>query len=120
MRVPISYALTYPDRAATPLPPLDLASVTLEFEAPDVETFPMLALAREAGLRGGTAPCAFNAANEVAVAAFLDGRLPFTGIPEVVDETLVAVDGAPAADLAELVEVDRQARELARRGLAVA
>ena len=74
MRVPISYALTYPDRAATPVPPLDLASgLTLEFHAPDLETFPMLALAREAGERGGTYPCAYNAANEVAVAAFLDG-----------------------------------------------
>jgi 1-deoxy-D-xylulose-5-phosphate reductoisomerase len=120
MRVPISYALTYPERAATPLAPLDLTSLTLEFEAPDVETFPMLALAREAGVRGGTAPCAFNAANEIAVAAFLDGRLPFTGIPEVVGETLAGVDGAPAGDLAELLEADRHARELAQRGLTVA
>ena len=77
MRVPISYALTYPERAATPVAPLDLASgLTLEFHAPDLETFPLLALAREAGERGGTYPCAFNAANEVAVAAFLEGRLP--------------------------------------------
>src|SRR4051812_14291674 len=69
MRVPISYALTYPERAATPIPVLDLAAgLTLEFHAPDPETFPMLTLAREAGLRGGTFPCAFNAANEVAVA----------------------------------------------------
>ena len=71
MRVPISYALTYPERAATPLAPLDLTSLTLEFSAPDTETFPMLALAREAGEKGGAAPCVFNAANEVAVAAFL-------------------------------------------------
>ena len=75
MRVPISYALTYPERAATPLAPLDLTTLTLAFEAPDAETFPMLALAREAGEKGGTFPCTFNAANEVAVAAFLDGRL---------------------------------------------
>src|SRR6059058_3513047 len=82
MRVPISFALTYPERAATPVPSLDFASgLTLEFEAPDVETFPLLRLAREAGTRGGTYPCAFNAANEVAVAAFLDGRLPFLAIP---------------------------------------
>src|SRR5213075_183573 len=65
----ISYALTYPERAATPLPPLDLTSLTLEFQAPDLETFPLLALAREAGESGGSHPCAFNAANEVAVAA---------------------------------------------------
>src|SRR5262249_22133359 len=76
MRVPISYALTYPERAATPLPPLDVTSLTLEFQSPDLETFPMLALAREAGERGGTYPCAYNAANEVAVAAFLRGELP--------------------------------------------
>src|SRR5439155_13349172 len=75
MRVPISYALTYPERAATPAPPLDLTSLTLEFEAPDPETFPMLALAREAGEKGGTYPCVYNGANEVAVAAFLAGRL---------------------------------------------
>ena len=74
MRVPISYALTYPDRSATPIPPLDLAGgMTLEFEPPDLETFPLLAHARRAGEQGGTYPCAFNAANEVAVAAFLEG-----------------------------------------------
>src|SRR5262249_55932904 len=92
MRVPISYALTYPERASTPIPRLDLASgLTLEFGAPDLETFPLLRLAREAGERGGTFPCAYNAANEVAVEAFLDGRLPFLGIAETVDEALGAV-----------------------------
>ncbi|HVS85736.1 MAG TPA: 1-deoxy-D-xylulose-5-phosphate reductoisomerase [Gaiellaceae bacterium] len=115
MRVPISYALTYPERAETPLAPLDLTSLTLEFEAPDTETFPMLALAREAGERGGTAPCAFNAANEVAVAAFLAGELSFLGIPEVVGETLAAVDGTPARDVADLLAADREARELAEK-----
>jgi 1-deoxy-D-xylulose-5-phosphate reductoisomerase len=113
MRVPISYALTYPERAATPLPPLDLASLTLEFQTPDLETFPMLALAREAGERGGTYPCAFNAANEVAVAAFLEGELPFLGIAEVVAEVLSRVDGAPARDIEDLLEADAQARGLA-------
>ena len=120
MRAPISFALTYPDRAATPLAPLDLTSLTLEFEKPDVETFPMLALARSAGERGGTAPCAFNAANEVAVGAFLDGRLPFLAVPEVVGDALAAADGAPARDVDDLVEADRLARELAQRGLPVA
>jgi 1-deoxy-D-xylulose-5-phosphate reductoisomerase len=114
MRVPISYALSYPDRAATPVTPLDLAAgVTLEFEAPDVETFPMLALAREAGERGGTYPCAYNAANEVAVAAFLAGRLGFLGIADVVERALASVDGAPAGDLAELVAADVDARRAA-------
>jgi 1-deoxy-D-xylulose-5-phosphate reductoisomerase len=120
MRVPISYALTYPERAATPLAPLDLTSLTLAFEAPDLETFPMLALAREAGERGGTYPCAFNAANEVAVAAFLAGQLPFLAIPEVVAEVLGRVDGASARDIGELVEADGVARRLAEEGLKVA
>ena len=113
MRVPISFALTYPERAATLLPQLDLASgVTLEFHAPDLETFPLPALARDAGERGGTYPCAFNAANEVAVQAFLDGRIGFLDIARLVEDVLVRVDGAPARDLGELVESDRRAREL--------
>ena len=117
MRVPISYALTYPERAATPIDGLDFTNgLTLEFEPPDVETFPMLALARKAGESGGTHPCAYNAANEVAVAAFLAGRLPFLGIAGVVEDTLAAVDGAPAGDLDELIEADGEARRLAERG----
>jgi 1-deoxy-D-xylulose-5-phosphate reductoisomerase len=120
MRVPISFALTYPERSATPVPPLDLAAgLTLEFHAPDLETFPLLALAREAGVRGGSYPCAYNAANEVAVAAFLDHRLPFLGIAEVVEETLAAVDGPPATTLDELIDMDAQARRHATRRLQV-
>src|ERR671935_1441558 len=120
MRVPISYALTYPARAATPVAPLDFTSgLVLEFEQPDLETFPMLRLAREAGEGGGSYPCAYNAANEVAVAAFLEGRLPFLGIAETVEDALGAVDGAPARDLAELEEADANARRLAERGLPV-
>ena len=91
--------------------------MTLEFSAPDTETFQLLALARDAGERGGTYPCAYNAANEVAVAAFLDGRLPFLGIAEVVEDALAAADGAPARDLADLVEADAAARRVAERGL---
>jgi 1-deoxy-D-xylulose-5-phosphate reductoisomerase len=121
MRVPISYALTYPQRAATPVPALDLSGgVKLEFEAPDLETFPLLALARRAGERGGTYPCVFNAANEVAVAAFLGGRLPFLGIAETVEETLAAVDGGPAGNLDELYAADAEARRLAERTAAAA
>src|SRR5579862_1967517 len=112
MRVPISYALTYPERAAVPLAPLDLTQLTLVFEAADVETFPMLAFAREAGEKGGSYPCVFNAANEAAVAAFLAGRLPFLEIADVVAEALERADGAPARDLADLVEVDRAARAI--------
>jgi 1-deoxy-D-xylulose-5-phosphate reductoisomerase len=110
MRVPISYALTYPERAATPVPPLDLR--TLEFHEPDIETFRMLALAREAGEKGGTYPCAYNAANEVAVQAFLEGRIGFLDIAAAVEDALSRVDGAPARDLDELVEADRRARDL--------
>ena len=103
--------------AATPIPPLDLAAgVTLEFEPPDLETFPLLALARRAGEQGGTYPCVFNAANEVAVAAFLDGRLPFLGIADVVADALGGADGAPARDLDELVAADEAARRHAEGG----
>ncbi len=95
-----------------------LGRSTLEFEPPDLERFPLLALARASGERGGTYPCAFNAANEVAVAAFLDGRIGFLEIAGLVHEALDEVDGAPAGDLAELVEADEQARRLTERRLA--
>jgi 1-deoxy-D-xylulose-5-phosphate reductoisomerase len=114
MRVPISYALTYPERAATPVPPLDLSTgLILEFAPPDGDGFPCLALARAAGEAGGTAPCVLNAANEVAVASFLDGKLPFTGIADVVERTLSAVDPVPARDLDDLVAADAAARRVA-------
>jgi 1-deoxy-D-xylulose-5-phosphate reductoisomerase len=120
MRVPISYALTYPDRAETPVEPLDLAGLTLEFERPDLETFPLLELARDAGERGGTYPCAFNAANEVAVAAFLKRRLPFLGIAELVERVLGEVDGALARDLEDVVEADGEARRAAEAAMVAA
>jgi 1-deoxy-D-xylulose-5-phosphate reductoisomerase len=114
MRVPISFALTYPDRAATRVPPLDFsAGLTLEFEPPDLDVFPLLRLAREAGGRGGTAPCAFNAANEVAVAAFLAGQVPFPAIAEMVEETVTATDWPAPGDLDELIEADAEARRIA-------
>ena len=114
MRVPISYALTFPERAETHIEPLDLAAgLILEFSAPDEEAFPCLALARAAGEAGRTAPCVLNAANEVAVAAFLDGRLPFLAIAEVVEGTLNATDTAAARDLDELVAMDSEARKTA-------
>jgi 1-deoxy-D-xylulose-5-phosphate reductoisomerase len=114
MRVPISFALTYPERAATPIEPLDLASgVILEFSAPDTSSFPCLALARAAGEAGRSMPCVLNAANEVAVAAFLDGALSFLGIPEVVEKTLNAISATTVGDLGELVEVDAEARRTA-------
>jgi 1-deoxy-D-xylulose-5-phosphate reductoisomerase len=114
MRVPISFALTYPERAPTPVPALDLASgLILEFSPADEDAFPCLALARAAGEAGDTAPCVLNAANEVAVASFLDGRLPFLGIPDVVERTLARIECDPASSLEELVAVDGEARRVA-------
>ena len=124
MKVPISYALNLPERADVDVPTLDLGSVgELTFEEPDTDTFACLRLAREAGEAGGTAPCVLNAADEVAVAAFLEGRIPFTGIPEVIESCLEAVPTGPAGHFEDLFEADGAAREQARgliEGLAVA
>ena len=121
MRVPISFALTFPEREPTPIDGLDFSTgLTLEFEPPDPERFPLLSLARQAGERGGTYPCAFNAANEVAVAAFLDGKIGFLEIATLVDEALERADGSRARDLSELVEADADARRLASGRLAAA
>jgi 1-deoxy-D-xylulose-5-phosphate reductoisomerase len=114
MRVPISYALHYPDRVDCPVEPLDLAAVgQLGFEAPDPARFPCLRLAREAGEEGGSAPCVLNAANEIAVAAFLDERLPFTGIAEVIERTLEATPARAVGHFSDLYAVDAEARERA-------
>jgi 1-deoxy-D-xylulose-5-phosphate reductoisomerase len=114
MRVPISYALHHPDRADVPVPALDLASVgTLSFEEPDEETFPCLRLARQAGIEGGTAPCVLNAADEVAVAAFLEGELAFTGIAEVVERALDEIPSRPVGHFSDLYEADATARRRA-------
>ncbi len=114
MRVPISYALHGPDRIDLPVEHLDLAAIgALSFEAPDTETFPCLRLAREAGEAGGMAPCVLNAANEVAVASFLDGGLPFTGIAALVERVLELVPAPAPTHFADLFECDREARERA-------
>jgi 1-deoxy-D-xylulose-5-phosphate reductoisomerase len=116
MRVPISYALHHPERADVDVPRLDLASVgELTFEAPDEDTFPCLRLAREAGKAGGTAPCVLNAANEVAVAAFLDGRIAFTGIPEIVAGTLEEIPASVPTHFEDLYAADAEARAQAQR-----
>jgi 1-deoxy-D-xylulose-5-phosphate reductoisomerase len=115
MRVPISYALHYPERADVPVETLDLAALgELSFEPPDVETFPALRLAREALAAGGTAPCVLNAADEVAVEAFLAGALPFTGIAEVVARALDAIEPTPVRHFSDLYRADADARETAR------
>jgi 1-deoxy-D-xylulose-5-phosphate reductoisomerase len=114
MRVPISYALHLPERADVDTPPLDLATVgELTFEAPDEDVFACLRLAREAGVAGGTAPCVLNAADEVAVEAFLSGRLPFAGIAEVVARTLDEIPARAPGHFEELFMVDGEARERA-------
>jgi len=115
MRVPISWALTYPERAATPVPTLDLtAPLRLDFEPPDVATFRCLALACAAGREGGTAPCVLNAANEAAVASFLDGRIGFLDIAALVERALDEVAAEPLASLGQLEEADARARAAVR------
>jgi 1-deoxy-D-xylulose-5-phosphate reductoisomerase len=111
MRVPISYALHYPERADVDVPQLDLAAVgSLSFEAPDPATFACLRLALEAGEAGGTAPCVLNAADEVAVAAFLDGQIPFTGIAAVIERVLEEMPAQPVTHFDDLFATDAEAR----------
>jgi len=121
MRLPIQYAFSYPDRWSAPLPRLDLASAgPLEFEAPDTEAFPCLGLAYRALDAARSLPVVLNAANEVAVARFLDRRLGFTAIPEVIDRTMAGHIPAEVATLAAVRAVDRWAREYSQeiaRGL---
>ena len=116
MRVPISYALHHPERADVPMEQLDLASVgELTFENPDTDAFPCLRLAREAGETGGTAPAVLNAADEVAVEAFLAGRIAFTAIPEVIEATLDSMPLTEPAHFEEIYAADAEARERAAR-----
>ncbi|UCG97284.1 MAG: 1-deoxy-D-xylulose-5-phosphate reductoisomerase [Burkholderiales bacterium] len=119
MRTPIAYGLSYPERIESGSPTLDFAQLgALSFEAPDLKRFRCLALAFEA-LAGGTARTAtLNAANEVAVEAFLSGRLPFAGIARVIEDTLNAVDAGEPASIAEVLELDARARRTAERMLA--
>jgi len=119
MRVPIAHALAWPDRIASGADRLDLFAVaTLNFETPDRERFPCIQYAYDAVSSGGTAPAVLNAANEVAVEAFLDGRLPFTGIPRLIHEVMGAVRRAPAEDLDTVLAADREARAVAAEMIA--
>jgi 1-deoxy-D-xylulose-5-phosphate reductoisomerase len=112
MRVPISYALHYPERADVAVETLDLAAVgSLNFEPPDLETFRCLGLAREAAAAGGTAPCILNAANEVAVHAFLAERLTFLDIARVIEGTLDAIEVEAVRQFDDLYSADAEARE---------
>jgi 1-deoxy-D-xylulose-5-phosphate reductoisomerase len=114
MRVPISYALHYPERVDVPVRPLDLVELgSLTFQPVDEETFRCVRIARDAARAGGTATCTMNAANEVAVHAFLSGRLRFLDIAAVIEETLVELPSQPVHSFDALVEADADARRLA-------
>jgi 1-deoxy-D-xylulose-5-phosphate reductoisomerase len=120
MRVPIAYALHHPDRVDVPVPLLDLAQVgALTFEPPDLDAFPCLRLAREAAEAGGTATCVLNAANEVAVHAFLSDRLDFMGIPAVIETTLEQLPAARVHSFDTLYAADADARRLAAETIEV-
>jgi 1-deoxy-D-xylulose-5-phosphate reductoisomerase len=113
MRIPIQYALTSPDRAPSPARPFDLAGHHLTFEEPDRESFPALGLAFAAGRESGSSPAVLNAADEIAVAAFLEGRLGFLGITEVVAATLETADWRPLETVDDVIGADREGREIA-------
>jgi 1-deoxy-D-xylulose-5-phosphate reductoisomerase len=115
MGIPILYALTYPSRLPCPGERLDLTRVgALTFEEPDVERFPCLGLARQALLAGGLAPAVLNAANEIAVAAFLEGRIAFMRIPELIADALAKMPGGPLTSIEACVAVDEEARRVVR------
>jgi len=111
MRLPIGYALAYPDRASVPFGAIDWTSLRrLDFDTPDTQAFPCLGLAYEAGRAGGTAPAWLSAANEVAVAAFLEGLIPWLAISDVIRETLDACEGRNPDSVDVVLDADRQAR----------
>jgi 1-deoxy-D-xylulose-5-phosphate reductoisomerase len=113
MRVPIQWAITYPGRAEGALEPFSLAGRDLTFEAPDLEAFPCLRLGYEAGRLGGSAPAVLNAADEIAVQAFLERRIGYTSIAAIVEQTLEAVEHRDLATVDDVLDVDREARETA-------
>jgi 1-deoxy-D-xylulose-5-phosphate reductoisomerase len=115
MRIPIAYTLAWPERMATPCQRLDLVALrTLDFEAPDLERFPALALARAALCQGGAKPAILNAANEIAVRSFLDSGLAFLDIATIVRETLASYDPPAPGSIEEVLEIDREARGVAQ------
>src|SRR5260370_19915959 len=115
MRMPIQYALTYPARAEAPVPRMDWTAANLwEFAPPDWAKSPLLKLAYQAMRAGGSSTCTLNAADEVAVAAFLDGEIPFPALAEVVEETLERVPGRTPGSVADVLEIDRESRAVAR------
>jgi 1-deoxy-D-xylulose-5-phosphate reductoisomerase len=119
MRMPIQYAMTYPERERAPVPRLDWAQPrTWQFSAPDLGKFRLLKLAYEAQEQGGSATCTLNAADEVAVEAFLEGRIPFPAIAETVEETLQRQPGRDARTIEDVISIDMASREVARQVVA--
>jgi 1-deoxy-D-xylulose-5-phosphate reductoisomerase len=118
MRMPIQYALTYPDRAGAPVPKIDWRQARQwDFLPPDFAKFPLLRLAYDCLEAGGSATCTLNAADEIAVEAFLEGRIPFPAIWEVVQETLSKMPVRRPATVAEILEIDRESRSVARQSI---
>ena len=115
MRTPIAHALAFPERIASGVPPLDLFAIaSLQFERPDLERFPCLALAYQALVAGQSAPTTLNAANEIAVEAFLDGKIRFTHIPRIIEKVMERAPVVPLDTLADVLSVDLQARTMAQ------
>lgn len=113
MRIPIQYAFTYPERLTTPARPMDFGAIgRIHFEKPDIKRFPCLKLAYDAGRQGGTMPAVLNAANEVAVQAFLQGRIGFTSIARLVERVMLKHYGLPAPDLDAILASDAWARRV--------
>jgi 1-deoxy-D-xylulose-5-phosphate reductoisomerase len=121
MRMPIQYAMTYPERHRAPVPRLDWSEPrTWNFSAPDLDKFHLLQLAYAAQRAGGSATCTLNAADEIAVEAFLAGRIPFPVIAQVVEQTLERQPSRDAATIEEVLAIDSESRDVARRVLAEA
>jgi 1-deoxy-D-xylulose-5-phosphate reductoisomerase len=121
MRMPIQYAMTYPERQKAPVPRLDWTQQrTWHFSPPDLDKFRLLRLAYQAQEQGGSATCTLNAADEIAVEAFLEGRIPFPAIAETVEETLLRHPSREPATIEEVIEIDLASRSLARQIVASA
>jgi 1-deoxy-D-xylulose-5-phosphate reductoisomerase len=112
MKIPIAYALTYPERIKNDLPLLNLAKTgNLEFFKPDIKKFPCLGIAYAAGLCGGTAPAVLNAADEVAVSAFMENKISFIDLPEIIEKILARHDSMNDPSLDDILQADRWARK---------
>jgi 1-deoxy-D-xylulose-5-phosphate reductoisomerase len=114
MRMPIQYAMTYPDREDAPVPRLDWQQARQwDFYPPDLRKFPLLKLAYDAQVAGGSSTCVLNAADEIAVESFLNEQIPFTGIAEVVSETLARYPSRTLQSIGDVLEIDAHARRIA-------